>query len=95
MGFILSWVAIFLLFFVHLVDFVLDSTIGVAKRHWFNVVSKRHFRTAFVIDIFANYTYQDTCFPYFVANYGCSICIKVCPFNREPYDELKKKHETR
>jgi ferredoxin len=40
------------------------------------------------------YTYQDTCFPYFAENYGCSICIKVCPFNREYYDEIKNRFET-
>jgi Pyruvate/2-oxoacid:ferredoxin oxidoreductase delta subunit len=37
----------------------------------------------------------DKCFPYFTENYGCSICIKVCPFNRQPYSDLKSKHETR
>jgi epoxyqueuosine reductase len=29
------------------------------------------------------------CFPYFVANHGCSICIKVCPFNQQDYDKIK------
>ncbi len=37
---------------------------------------------------------QDLCFPYFVENYGCSICIKVCPFNRSRYDDIKKKHDS-
>ena len=60
MGFILSFIALILLAIVHIVDFLLDSTIGVAKRKWFKVVSKRHFRTAFVVDVFANYTYQST-----------------------------------
>jgi len=41
------------------------------------------------------YTYLDKCFPYFAENYGCSICIKVCPFNRQPYDEIKNRFETR
>lgn len=31
------------------------------------------------------------CFPYFVNNHGCSVCIKVCPFNHTPYERL---HET-
>ena len=31
------------------------------------------------------------CFPYFVKNHGCSVCIKVCPFNHTPYEHL---HET-
>ena len=32
------------------------------------------------------------CFPYFAKNHGCSICIKVCPFNRGPYHKLKEKY---
>ena len=31
------------------------------------------------------------CFPYFVANHGCSVCIKVCPFNTLGYDEVKRR----
>jgi len=31
------------------------------------------------------------CFPYFANNHGCSICIKVCPFNNTDYDKLKEK----
>ena len=33
------------------------------------------------------------CFPYFVAYHGCSICIKVCPFNTRGYEQLKANHE--
>jgi Pyruvate/2-oxoacid:ferredoxin oxidoreductase delta subunit len=29
------------------------------------------------------------CFPYFATNHGCSICIKVCPFNQQSYDKIK------
>ena len=29
------------------------------------------------------------CFPYFVTNHGCSICIKVCPFNQQSYDKIR------
>ena len=29
------------------------------------------------------------CFPYFVTYHGCSICIKVCPFNQESYQKIK------
>lgn len=29
------------------------------------------------------------CFPYFVKFHGCSICIKVCPFNRQSYGKIK------
>ena len=41
------------------------------------------------------YTYLDKCFPYFAENYGCSICIKVCPFNRQSYEELKTRFQSR
>jgi len=30
------------------------------------------------------------CFPYFAKNHGCSVCIKVCPFNQQGYDKIKK-----
>ena len=30
------------------------------------------------------------CFPYFVKYHGCSICIKVCPFNLHDYDKIKE-----
>ncbi len=30
------------------------------------------------------------CFPYFAKYHGCSICIKVCPFNRRGYDKIKR-----
>ena len=30
------------------------------------------------------------CFPYFNDHHGCSICIKVCPFNHTPYDKIKR-----
>jgi epoxyqueuosine reductase len=33
----------------------------------------------------------DKCFPYFIENYGCSICIKECEFNITPYEILKSK----
>ena len=29
------------------------------------------------------------CFPFFVNNHGCSICIKVCPFHQQGYDKIK------
>ncbi|MGD8813599.1 MAG: reductive dehalogenase domain-containing protein [Anaerolineales bacterium] len=36
-------------------------------------------------------TYVDNklCFPYFNEYYGCSVCVKVCPFNHVPYEKLK------
>ena len=30
------------------------------------------------------------CFPYFMAYHGCSICIKICPFNQKDYDTIKE-----
>jgi len=38
---------------------------------------------------------RDTCFPYFLEYFGCSICIKVCPFNRQPYSVIKESHQTK
>jgi epoxyqueuosine reductase len=32
---------------------------------------------------------DDRCFPYFVENYGCSICIRACPFQKQDYATLK------
>ena len=34
---------------------------------------------------------HDRCLPYFVRNNGCSICIKVCPFNQREYGWLKER----
>lgn len=31
----------------------------------------------------------DRCFPVFAKEYGCSVCIKVCPFNRHPYRRIR------
>ena len=33
---------------------------------------------------------NERCFPYFSDYYGCSVCIKVCPFNNKSYDEIKQ-----
>jgi ferredoxin len=30
------------------------------------------------------------CFPYFLTYHGCSICIKICPFNQQSYDKIKE-----
>ena len=38
---------------------------------------------------------REACFPYFIEHYGCSICIKVCPFNRRDYSDIKDRFETR
>lgn len=35
------------------------------------------------------YVDNDKCFPYFHYNHGCSVCIKVCPFNQRNYDKIK------
>ncbi len=34
---------------------------------------------------------REKCFPYFTQYYGCTICVKVCPFSRRSYDELRKR----
>jgi ferredoxin len=31
---------------------------------------------------------RQKCFPYFMDNHGCSVCIKECQFNRKGYAEL-------
>jgi Pyruvate/2-oxoacid:ferredoxin oxidoreductase delta subunit len=33
------------------------------------------------------------CTPYFSLWLGCSICVKVCPFSRKPYDRIKQAYE--
>ena len=33
----------------------------------------------------------DACFPYFFDHYGCSICIRVCPFQEEDYAVLRNR----
>jgi epoxyqueuosine reductase QueG len=30
------------------------------------------------------------CFPHFYDQYGCSVCIKSCPFSFKKYEDLKK-----
>ena len=32
----------------------------------------------------------DKCFPVFAAQHSCSLCIKVCPFNKHPYHRIKQ-----
>jgi epoxyqueuosine reductase len=34
-------------------------------------------------------TLNEKCFPYFMDQYGCSICIRVCPFQMQDYAVLK------
>lgn len=38
-------------------------------------------------------TDAEKCFPYFVEHHGCSVCIKVCPFNRVGYDKIKERSQ--
>lgn len=33
---------------------------------------------------------NEKCFPFFAKFHGCSVCIKVCPFNRQGYDKIKE-----
>lgn len=39
------------------------------------------------------YVDNDLCFPYFCDNFGCSVCVKVCPFNHLPYEDLEDTFE--
>lgn len=38
---------------------------------------------------------QEKCMPHFTNEYGCSICLKVCPFNNKDYYEIKKNFESK
>ena len=40
------------------------------------------------------YVINERCFPYFCDNYGCSVCIAVCPFSRRGYDAVKQQMPT-
>ncbi len=33
---------------------------------------------------------NEKCFPYFMEYYGCTVCVKVCPFSYKSYSEIKK-----
>jgi len=35
------------------------------------------------------YIKNEVCFPYFNEYHGCSVCVKVCPFNKQPYEKIK------
>ena len=35
------------------------------------------------------YVKNELCFPYFNEYHGCSVCVKVCPFNKQPYEKIK------
>lgn len=35
------------------------------------------------------YVKNELCFPYFNKYHGCSVCVKVCPFNQSPYQKIK------
>ncbi|NHJ47435.1 MAG: epoxyqueuosine reductase [Asgard group archaeon] len=35
-----------------------------------------------------SHTISDKCFPYFAQNYGCTVCIKVCPFSTLGYEKI-------
>jgi len=55
--------------------------------------------------IFTNRKYNDNgfithidrskCFPYFANEYGCSICIKVCPFSRIGYQKILDRYKSK
>jgi epoxyqueuosine reductase QueG len=37
----------------------------------------------------------EKCFPYFLEHYGCSVCVKVCPFSEANYADIKERWESR
>ncbi len=37
------------------------------------------------------YIDNNDCVNYFSKNYGCSVCVKECPFNQLGYDKIKDK----
>jgi NAD-dependent dihydropyrimidine dehydrogenase PreA subunit len=39
-----------------------------------------------------NHINRERCFPFFVENHGCSVCIKECQFNKIGYNTLIEKH---
>jgi len=38
---------------------------------------------------------NEKCFPYFGNNFACTVCIKVCPFNKVDYNKLKENFENK
>ena len=38
---------------------------------------------------------NNLCFPYFSEYYGCSVCIKVCPFNQVPYEKIRSEFHSK
>jgi Pyruvate/2-oxoacid:ferredoxin oxidoreductase delta subunit len=38
------------------------------------------------------YVKNELCFPYFNRYHGCSVCVKICPFNHQPYEKIKMKY---
>ena len=34
----------------------------------------------------------EVCFPQFADEFGCAVCIGVCPFNSRPYEDIKAGH---
>ena len=41
------------------------------------------------------YVDNESCFPFFRANHGCGVCIKVCPFSHVPVEKLRTAFERR
>lgn len=42
-------------------------------------------------DEIITYVDQQKCFPYFLRDHGCTVCIKNCPFSKRDYHEIKSK----
>jgi len=42
-----------------------------------------------------NHIDREKCFPYFLEEHGCSVCIKECQFNKFGYEHLKEKYQNK
>jgi epoxyqueuosine reductase QueG len=36
---------------------------------------------------------SEACFEEFAENYGCAVCVKVCPFNKVGYDRIHEQYD--
>jgi formate hydrogenlyase subunit 6/NADH:ubiquinone oxidoreductase subunit I len=36
---------------------------------------------------------SEACFEEFAENYGCAVCVKVCPFNKVGYDRIREQYD--
>jgi hypothetical protein len=60
MGFILSYIALFLFVVVYLIDEFIIMLFDVKDKKWFRLVSKSKFNKAFKVDVFSNELFPTT-----------------------------------